>query len=210
MTHLLNIEMSVFGPGGQSSQLADRFVERWISNDPSTEVTSRDLAAAPIPHLDGAAFSGFVSAPEDRTAAQKAAVILSDELIAEVKAADVIVIGMPMYNLGVPSTFKSWIDHIARAGETFSYTPTGPLGLLPGKKVFVLAARGGIYQDTPNDTQTPYLRNIFGLMGITDITFVNAEGLAMGDEAKAEALTAAHARIAELIPANSTHSHAAA
>jgi len=201
VTHLLHIDSSVFGPEGQSTQLTAAFVRRWSTIHPDTRVTTRNLATEPVPHLDGTAFSGFISAPEDRSPEQAIAVERSAALIGEIKAADVIVIGMPLYNLGVPSTFKSWIDYVARAGETFRYTETGPEGLLTGKKVYVLSARGGVYQDTPFDTQTPYIRNIFGLMGITDVTFVNAEGLAMGDDAKAAALERAHARIAELVPA---------
>ncbi len=203
MTQLLHIETSIFGPNGQSAQLAERFLARWRSFHPETLVTTRDLAAKPIPHLDGTAISGFMSVATERTSAQTIATERSDTLIAEVRAADVIVIGMPLYNLGVPSTFKSWIDHIARAGETFRYTESGPEGLLTGKKVYVMSARGGVYQDTAFDTQTPYIRNILGLMGITDVTFVNAEGLAMGDDAKAAAIAAAHARIDELLPVNS-------
>jgi len=210
VTQLLHIETSVFGPNGQSAQLAERFLARWHRFHPETSVTTRDLAAEPIPHLDGTAFSGFMSTAAERTEAQTIATERSDILIAEVRAADVIVIGMPLYNLGVPSTFKSWIDHIARAGETFRYTETGPEGLLTGKKVYVMAARGGVYQDTPYDTQTPYIRNILGLMGITDVSFVNAEGLAMGDDAKTAAISAAHARIDELLPANSLEGSAAA
>jgi len=210
MTHLLHVDSSVFGLGGQSAQLSDAFVKRWMSQHPDTIVTQRDLAGDPVPHLDATAFSGFTSPAEERSPEQIAAVRLSEELIAEMRVADVIVLGMPMYNMGVPSTFKSWIDHVARAGETFRYTENGPEGLLAGKKVYVLAARGGQYLDTPNDTQTPYIRTILGLMGITDITFINAEGLAMGDEVKSQAITAAHARIIELIPANAAAENVAA
>lgn len=210
MTQLLHIESSVFGPGGQSTQLAKAFLARWTARYPETQVTTRDLAANPIPHLDATAISGFMSPPEERDAEQIAAVERSAGLIDEVRTADVILIGMPMYNLGVPSTFKSWIDYIARAGETFRYTEAGPEGLLKGKKVYVVTARGGVYQDTPYDTQTPYIRGILGLMGITDITFVGAEGLAMGDDAKAAAIAGAHTRIAELIPASGAANDVAA
>jgi FMN-dependent NADH-azoreductase len=119
--------------------------------------------------------------PAERSEAQAALAKVSDTYVAQVQAADTIVLGVPMYNFGVPSALKAWIDRIARAGVTFKYTDTGPVGLLSDKKIIVAAARGGMYAGTPADTQTPYLTSFFNFLGLTDIEFVYAEGLAMGD-----------------------------
>jgi len=124
---------------------------------------------------------------------------LDDALIAEVQAHDAIVLGVPMYNFGVPVQLKNWIDAIARAGVTFRYTAEGPEGLLKGKTVYVALARGGRYRGTPNDSQVPYLKTVLGFLGLTDVRFVYAEGLAMGAEAEKAALEGARARIAELL-----------
>ncbi len=195
MTTLLYISSSLFGDQGQSSQLSDRFVADWRRDHPEGRVIRRDLAAAPVPHLDATAIGGFMADPADRVPAQQAAVALSEELIGELQAADVIVLGLPMYNFGIPSTLKAWIDHVARAGITFRYTEKGPEGLLTGKRAYIFAARGGLYEGTANDSQTPYIRQILGFMGITDVKIVAAEGLNMGDDAKTAALAAARARI---------------
>ena len=200
MKELLHIDSSIFGSGGQSSQLGAYFLERWKAAHPDSNIVSRNLATDPVPHLDGNAVMAFMGDPDGLTEGQSEAVARSAALIGEIQQADVVVIGLPMYNFGVPSTLKAWIDHIARAGVTFRYTESGPEGLLKGKKVYVLAARGGIYQGTPADSQTPYLQSIFGLMGLDDVTFVYAEGLNMGDEAKAAAVEAARKQIEDLVP----------
>ncbi|WP_374480788.1 FMN-dependent NADH-azoreductase [Zoogloea sp.] len=192
MSTLLKINASLFANQGQSSQLAERFVAARVAAHPDTQVVSRDLAANPVPHLDGARFSAFLAKPEERTAEQQAVVDFSDALVAELKAADEIVIGLPMYNLGTPSTLKAYFDHIARAGVTFRYTANGPEGLVTGKKVYVLATRGGRYAGTPYDVQTDYIKIFLSFIGITDVEFVYAEGLNMGEESKAEALAGAH------------------
>ena len=198
MQKLLQLKTSLFADQGQSSQLSDAFVAAWQAGRPGAEVTVRDFAVDAVPHLDGAGFQAFLTKPEERSAGQHAKVAYSDALIAELQAADVLVIGLPMYNLGVPSMLKAWIDHVARAGVTFRYTATGPVGLLEGKKVTVLAARGGKYVGTPKDSQTTYVRDFLGFIGITDVEFVYAEGLNMGEESKTTALAAAHAQVAEL------------
>ncbi len=201
MTTLLKINASLFSTQGQSSQLAERFVAARLAATPDLKVVSRDLAAEPVPHLDAARFLSFLAKPEERSAEQQAVVAYSDALIEEVRQADEIVIGLPMYNFGVPSTLKAWFDHIARAGVTFRYTATGPEGLLTGKKVTVFAARGGLYAGTPKDSQTTYVRDFLGFIGITDVEFVYAEGLNMGEESKSAALAAAHGKLAELADA---------
>jgi FMN-dependent NADH-azoreductase len=198
MSTLLKINASLFSSHGQSSQLAERFVAAWQESHAGTTVVSRDLAAEPVPHLDGARFMSFLAKPEERTTEQQAVVAFSDALIAEMQNADVIVIGLPMYNFGVPSTLKAYFDHIARAGVTFKYTATGPEGLLTGKKAYILAARGGMYAGTAKDSQTTYVRDFLGFLGITDVEFVYAEGLNMGDDSKSAALAAAHDQLAEL------------
>lgn len=198
MTTLLKINASLFSTQGQSSQLAERFVAARLAATPGLKVISRDLGAEPVPHLDAARFLSFLAKPEERSAEQQAVVAYSDALIEEVRQADEIVIGLPMYNFGVPSTLKAWFDHIARAGVTFRYTATGPEGLLTGKKVTIFAARGGLYAGTPKDSQTTYVRDFLAFIGITDVEFVYAEGLNMGDESKAAALAAAHGKLAEL------------
>lgn len=198
MPKLLQIKTSLFANQGQSSQLSDAFVAAWQASRPAAQVTVRDFASAPIPHLDGAGFQAFLSQPGERSAEQQATVALSDTLIGELQAADVLVIGLPMYNLGVPSTLKSWFDHIARAGITFRYTANGPPGLLTGKKAYVFATRGGRYAGTAFDTQTDYVRNFLGFIGITEVEFVYAEGLNMGDDSRNSSLAAAQSEVARI------------
>ncbi len=192
MSTLLQIRTSLFSNQGQSSQLAEQFVARWRAAHPAGTVLTRDLAAAPVPHLTAERFGAFTAAPEARTPAQDEVLAESDALIEELRAADTIVLGLPLYNFGIPSTLKAYFDHIARAGVTFRYTENGPQGLLGGRKLRVFAARGGLYVGTPLDTQTDYVRNFFAFLGITDVEFVYAEGLAMGDEHRSGALAQAH------------------
>ena len=198
MPKLLQLKTSLFANHGQSSQLSDAFVAAWQVSRPGAQVTVRDFAVDPVPHLDGAGFQSFLSQPGARSAEQQAKIDYSDALIAELQAADVLVIGLPLYNLGVPSMLKSWIDHVARAGVTFRYTENGPQGLLFGKQAYVFATRGGRYAGTAFDTQTDFVRNVLGFIGIRDVEFVYAEGLNMGEESKATALQAAHAELARI------------
>jgi FMN-dependent NADH-azoreductase len=198
MKTLLQINASIFSSGGQSSRLADRFVAAWRSANPGGKVIVRDLARDPVPHIDAERFGAFIADAGVRTSAQRTVVADSDALIDEVRRADVVVIGLPMYNFGVPSTLKAYFDHIARAGVTFRYTEKGPVGLLTEKKVYVFAARGGMYAGTPRDTQTPYVRDFLAFLGMTDIEFVYAEGLAISEAAKQQALAKAHGGIDQL------------
>lgn len=195
MKTLLLIQSSLFGETGQSSRLARAYADRWQARHPDGRVRVRDLAAEPPPHLDAARFAAFGRPEADRSVAEAAEVVLSDELVAELVEADEIVIGMPMYNFTVPSTFKAWMDHVARAGVTFRYTASGPVGLTGDRPVTVFAARGGQYAGTEADTQTPLVRGFFGLLGIRDLHFVYAEGLAMGDDTRRAALDEAHRAI---------------
>jgi FMN-dependent NADH-azoreductase len=198
MKSLLQLNTSLYSSGGQSSRLAEEFVAAWRKANPGARVSVRDLAAEPVPHLTAERFGAFLAKPGDRTAEQRRVVDYSDRLIDELRSADVIVLGLPMYNFGVPSTLKAYFDHIARAGVTFRYTENGPAGLLTGKRVYIFAARGGLYAGTPLDTQTAYVRNFLALLGITDVEFVYAEGLAISDASKQAALAGARSAIAAL------------
>jgi FMN-dependent NADH-azoreductase len=199
MTTLLQINASINDSNGQSSQLANQFVAAFHKRFPEARIVVRDVAAAnPVPHLNAERFGAFISKPEERSAAQHAVVAYSDALIDELKQADVIVLGLPMYNFGVPSQLKAYFDHIARAGVTFKYTDKGPVGQLTGKKVFVFAARGGLYAGTPLDTQTSYVRDFLRFIGMTDVEFVYAEGLAISPQSKEAGLAKAMAEIARL------------
>jgi FMN-dependent NADH-azoreductase len=201
MNTLLQIRSSIFSDGGQSSRLAERFVAAWRDANPGAGVIVRDLAREPVPHLDAARFGAFLAKPTERTPGQQAIVAYSDALIAELKRADVVVLGLPMYNFGLPSTLKAYFDHIARAGETFRYTERGAVGLVTGKQVYVFTARGGLYAGTPRDTQTPYIRDLLGFLGMGDVEFVHAEGLAISETSRQQGLASAHARIDRLVPA---------
>jgi FMN-dependent NADH-azoreductase len=199
MTTLLQINASINTGTGQSSQLANQFVAAFHERRPDAKIVVRDVAAAePVPHLNAERFGAFITKPEARSAAQRAVVAYSDALIDELRGADVIVLGLPMYNFGVPSQLKAYFDHIARVGETFKYTDKGPVGQLTGKKVYVFAARGGLYAGTPLDTQTSYVRDFLRFLGITDVEFVYAEGLNISPQSKEAGLAKAVAEIARL------------
>ena len=190
MTTLL-LKTSLFGDAGQSSQLATDFAARR-----GGRVIVRDLAKDPVPHLTAERFQAFLAKPEARTPEQQAIVDDSDRLIAELRQADTLVIGLPMYNFALPSTLKAYFDHIARAGVTFKYTDKGAVGLLTGKKAYVIVARGGLYG--PQHLHTHYVRDFLAFLGITDVEFVYAEGLAVSPAAKEAALAKARAQIARL------------
>ncbi len=199
MTTVLQINASIHNGNGQSSQLASQFATAIQNREPGSRLIVRDVAAAePVPHLDSERFGAFIAKSEERSPAQHAVVAYSDALIAELQQADVIVIGLPMYNFGVPSQLKAYFDHIARAGVTFKYTEQGPVGLLTGKRVYVFAARGGVYAGTPLDTQTSYVRDFLRFVGITDVNFIYAEGLAISPQSRDSGLAKAGAQIALL------------
>jgi FMN-dependent NADH-azoreductase len=194
MKSILSLNSSIFGDGGQSSLLAEQFIAQF----PAARVVRRDLSKEPVPHLDAQRFGAFLSKPESRTPAQQQVLNYSDELIAELKEADTLVIGLPMYNFGIPSQLKAYFDHVARAGVTFKYTDKGAVGLLTGKKAYVFAARGGLYQGTPRDTQTAYVREFLAFLGITEVQFVYAEGLAISEASKVAALASAQSVLRNL------------
>ena len=197
MKTILQVNTSILGNEGQSTRLADEFVAELDAD----QVVVRDLARDPVPHLDAERFTAFMTTREKRTSEQEQFVAYSDKLINELKQADVIVLGLPMYNFGVPSMLKAYFDHVARAGITFRYTEKGPVGLLTGKKAYVLATRGGYYAGTPLDTQTEYVRAFFAFLGITDVEFVYAEGLAISEASKTASLAKARQSLRNLVPA---------
>ena len=198
MTTLLQINSSINNGNGQSSWLAAQFVAALQARSPHARLIKRDLAAGTVPHLTAERFGAFIAKPEERTPAQRAVVAYSDELIAELTDADIIVLGLPMYNFGVPSQLKAYFDHIARAGVTFRYTASGPQGVLTGKKVYVFAARGGQYAGTTLDTQTSYVRDFLRFLGMDAVEFVYAEGLAVSPETRDTSLAKARAQAQSL------------
>ena len=191
--NILQINASARRNGANSTQLANTIVVRLQADNPAATRTLRDLAVTPHPVLDEAALGALFTPADQRTPAQAARVALDDALIAEIQAHDTIVLGVPMYNFGISVQLKSWFDAIARAGATFRYTEAGPEGLLKGKKVYVALARGGLYRDTANDSQVPYLKMMLGFLGLTDVSFIYAEGLAMGAEAVTKGFAQAEA-----------------
>jgi FMN-dependent NADH-azoreductase len=197
--NILQINSSARVDGSHSTRLANTLVERLRAGRDDTTLVIRDLARNPQPALDEAALGALFTPAEQRTPEQAARVALDDALIAEIQAADVVVLGVPMYNFGVSTQLKNWIDAIARAKVTFAYTEKGPVGLLTNKKVYVVLTRGGLYRNTPADTQVPYLKTLFDFLGMTDVQFVYAEGLAMGPEAEQQALASARTQIDEAV-----------
>lgn len=201
MTHILLLQSSSNLASSVSRDLADSYLRDYRAAHPDATVKERDLVAAPVPHLGVDLFGGMFGKPEVLTDAQKAALAVSDGLVDDLMAASLIVIGAPMYNFGIPSALKAWIDHIVRAGRTFQYTANGPQGLATGKKAVLFLASGGVYSDGPfktYDFQETYLRTILGFIGITDVTVVRAEGLALGPEAATKGVADARARAAAL------------
>lgn len=199
MSKLLQINSSLFTEQGQSTQLADLFVAEYSKKNPGTEVQKLDVSASPLPHLDGERFTAFTTPADERSDSQKAMVAESDQLIADLREASAVVFALPMYNFGIPSVLKAYFDHIARAGETFKYTENGPVGLLEDKPVYIFAARGGAYLGTDKDTQTGYMKTFLAFIGLTNVQFVYAEGLNLGEESKAESLKNAREQVAALV-----------
>lgn len=191
--NILQVNASARRDGANSTRLANTVTARLLADNPGATLTVRDLAVTPHPMLDEAALGARFTPADQRTPEQAARVALDDALIAELQAHDVIVLGVPMYNFGNPVQLKSWIDAIAQAGVTFRYTANGPEGLIQGKKVYVALARGGLYRDTDRDAQVPHLKNVLGFLGMTDVSFLYAEGLAMGPDAVEKAFAQASA-----------------
>ncbi|HAS3028541.1 TPA: FMN-dependent NADH-azoreductase [Vibrio parahaemolyticus] len=193
MSRVLALKSSILGDYSQSNKL----VEDFIKNVDQDKLTVRDLAANPLPVLDFAVATALRTT-EDLSQEQQSVVDLSDTLIEEVKAADTLVIAAPMYNFTIPTQLKNWIDLIARAGVTFKYTENGVQGLIEGKKAIVVTTRGGIHKDSPTDNVTPYLRTVLGFVGITDVEFVYAEALNMGEDAASKGISDAQSQLATM------------
>jgi FMN-dependent NADH-azoreductase len=199
MAQILVINSSATGADSVSRRLVDEAVRGLVEARPRAEIIWRDLAADPVPHLTTDTLAGVRGTPT--TPAELAARALSDQLIAELRQADTIVIGAPMYNFSVPTVLRSWFDHVLRAGETFRYGEAGPEGLLRGKRVIVIESRGGLYSEGPTqaiDFQEPYLRQLLGFIGLTDVTFVRAEKIGYGPEARDAAIAGAELALARL------------
>jgi FMN-dependent NADH-azoreductase len=196
--NILQINSSARSEGSHSTRLADVIAARLKAARTDARLVVRDLARTPHPLLDEMALQALFTPAEQRTAGQAARVALDDALIAEIQAADAVVLGVPMYNFSISAQLKNWIDAISRAGVTFRYTESGPEGLLKDKRVYVALARGGIHRDTLADSQVPYLKTVLGFLGMTDVRFVYAEGLAMGEGAAQQGLARAHAEIEAL------------
>jgi len=188
------------GQGSHSTRLANELVAALREGQPAT-LEVLDLGQQSLPALDEATLQALFTPAEQRSEAQAARVAQDMALIEQVKAQDVLVLAVPMINFGIPTQLKHWIDAIAKAGVTFRYTANGPEGLLPGKKVYIVLTRGGIYRDQPSDTMVPYLKTVLGFLGMTDLHFIYAEGLAMGPEAEARGLAAAREQMAALVQA---------
>ncbi len=199
---LLHIDSSILSAHSVSRQLTKDTVAQWVNTHPGTTVEYLDLAVDTPSHLSADSLGFRAPAGADQTDVQKRENAISEALVTQFLAADVIVVGAPLYNFSVPSQLKSWIDRIAQAGRTFTYTETGPKGLAGGKTVIVASTRGGVYSTSDwgraAEHQESYLQTVFGFLGITDVRFVRAEGVAMGDAKKAEALAEAANGIAKL------------
>ncbi|WP_338495136.1 FMN-dependent NADH-azoreductase [Erwinia aphidicola] len=201
MSKVLVLKSSILAGYSQSGQLADHLVSEWKAAHPADEVTERDLAANPIPVLDGELVGALRPSDAALTPRQQEALDLSNELIAELQAHDIIVITAPMYNFNIPTQLKNYFDLVARAGITFRYTEQGPEGLIKGKKVVVLSSRGGVHKDTPSDLLTPYLTLFLGFLGMSDVQFVFAEGIGYGPEVAAKAASDAKEVISQIVTA---------
>lgn len=199
MSKVLRITTSLFEESSVSSQLMEALVTGLKEQDQSLELTERNFQEQSIPHLDGEWLTAIMTAEAERSEEQQAKVDFSDALIEEVKAAETLLIALPMYNFSVPSMLKAWVDHIARAGSTFKYTEQGAVGLLQNKKVYFLAAMGGFHQEGESDFLRPYMKQIMSFIGITDVEIISAEGLNVGEEARARGIQLAQDKIKSIV-----------
>ncbi len=203
MTKLLHVDSSILGDGSVSRQLTAAIVAKLQASQPDIEVTHRDLAADPVSHLTGAYLGAQAGAGQQQhTPEMQHDLAQGEQVLAELMAADIVVIGAPMYNFTVPSQLKAWIDRLLIAGKTFRYTETGVEGLVKGKRFIIASSRGGAYSPgkpfAPYDHQETLLSATFGFVGVRDITFVRAEGVAMGPEARAASIEGGLKEVAAL------------
>lgn len=195
---ILQINSSIRAENAYSSQIAGLLANQLRDHHPTANLVLRDLAKNPHPMLDEAALEALMTPADRRTPAHAQRVALDDALIAEIQQASHIVLAAPMYNFGIPVQLKAWIDAIARAGVTFRYTENGPEGLLKNKQVYVIQTSGGMHSGSASDSQTAYLQTVLSFLGMDKITFIYAEGLAMGADAEQQALQTAHNQIAAI------------
>ncbi|CAM3209993.1 FMN-dependent NADH-azoreductase [Pseudomonas gessardii] len=198
MSNVLIIESSARQQDSVSRQLTQQFISQWQAAHPADQISVRDLAVNPVPHLDANLLGGWMKPVERRSADEQASLDRSNHLTDELLAADVLVMAAPMYNFAIPSTLKAWLDHVLRAGVTFKYTATGSQGLLTGKRAFVLTARGGLHTGASSDHQEPYLRQVMGFVGIHDVTFIHAEGVNLGGDFQEKGVNHAKALLAQV------------
>ena len=198
MSRVLIIESSARQQDSVSRQLTQTFINQWKMAHPADQITVRDLAVKPVPHLDINLLGGWMKPVEQRSDLEQVSLERSNQLTDELLAADVLVMAAPMYNFAIPSTLKAWLDHVLRAGVTFKYTDTGPQGLLSGKRAYVLTARGGIYAGSTADHQEPYLRQVMAFIGIHDVTFIHAEGMNLGGDFHEKGLNQANAKLSQV------------
>ena len=199
---LLHIDSSILGGNSVSRQLSAQTVQAWTAVHPNTQVDYLDLAMDTPPHLSAQAL-GFRTGQDAATEEERLQNAISERLVSQFLAADVVVIGSPFYNFGINTQLRAWIDRILQPGRTFRYTANGPEGLAGGKKVIVVATRGGVYSTSDAgramEHQEGYLKSVFGFAGVTDVQFVRAEGLAMGEEARAAGIAQAQQDIARIV-----------
>lgn len=198
MNNVLQLKSSIFDSQdnqGVSSQLGDSLVSRLREIRPNLKLVTRDFSTDPTPYFDNAWLTALSTPPDARSQEQAEKVAYSDALITELQQADTIVIGVPMYNFGMPAVLKSWIDHVARSGVTFRYTETGPIGLLNDKKVYVVLSTGGLHEEGVTDFLRPYLRTFLSFLGLNDVDMIVADGLNMGEAPRKEGLRKARQQI---------------
>jgi len=195
--NILHIVSSSRGNASYSNRVASNVVDELVRRDPDATVTVRNVATDPLPHIDDDFVTATRSPNGPQTERQRALLAQSDVLVDELFAADVVVLGAPMINFTIPSTLKAWIDNVARAGRTFSYSEAGPKGLVTGKQVIIIGARGGVYSEAakPLDFQIPYLKSVLGFLGMTEVEVLEVDGTAYGPEAAEKAVTAATAKM---------------
>ncbi len=199
MKNVLRLTSSIFEEGSVSSMLMQELLSAFVSAGESFQIVERNFRESPVPHLDAAWLQALMTPEADRSDEQQAKVDYSDSLIAEVQQADTLVIALPMYNFSLPSMLKAWVDHIARAGVTFKYTESGPVGLLQDKKVYLVAAMGGVHDSAASDFLRPYMKLIMSFVGLTDVEFITADGLNMGPERREQGIEQARQQIANTV-----------
>jgi FMN-dependent NADH-azoreductase len=198
MSNVLIIESSARQQDSISRQLTQQFISQWQAAHPTDQITVRDVALNPVPHLDANLLGGWMKPTEQRSGVEQASLDRSNELTDELLAADVLVMAAPMYNFAIPSTLKAWLDHVLRAGVTCKYTAPGPQGLLTRKRPMVLTARGGIHTGATSDHQEPYLRQVMAFIGIHDVTFIHAEGVNLSGDFQEKGINHAKALLAQV------------